>query len=400
MRRLLFVGGAGDPGGLQIHTADVAQAAAALGHSVAIVSGEVDYFSNIIPTDRISFETVRRFSAKKLRRRPFVYAIIRAFVWLSVLSRYKDHDIILCRGALAETPVLELLIARALGRKIYTIEHAPWPLGWPFLISKPMYGRITNGCVRRVITVSTELADMAKNEYRIAAEKIRICFNWIDPNFRSAGVDRRREARWRLSLPEDAPVIGYLGRHGPEKRVDVLIEAFRQHLARRQAANPVLLIAGDGWFRRDFEKAAEKSGVGGRIRFVGWHSNPRDILDALDLFVLPSLSEGFPLALMEAMASGLPCIAHPMSSTLELIDNNRNGIVSDLSSAELLADALTTLQDVGRERWNEMGLAAAETIARSFSRDIRLKAVLNALDIELGNADVPPPYSRELEFRG
>ncbi|MEP6563491.1 MAG: glycosyltransferase family 4 protein [Mesorhizobium sp.] len=395
----MFVGGTSDPGGLQIHTADVAQAAAALGHSVAIVSGEKDNFTNIIPSDKISFETRSRLSLERLKRKPFRYRFIRTWAWLSLLSKYKGHDLVLCRGGFAETPILELMIAKALGRTVYTIEHRLWHLEWTSVLSKPRYGAVMNACVRRVITVSTEIADIAVEEFHVATDRLRICFNWIDPKFSPPGIDRRRDARWRLGLPEDATVIGYLGRLGPEKRVDVLIEAFRQHLERRRSSNPVLVIAGDGWFRREIESAAAQSGVAGRIRFVGWHSDPRDIFDALDLFVLPSLVEGFPLALMEAMACGLACLAHPMSSTLELIDNGRSGIVSDLSSAELLGDELTRLEDAGREHRSAMGQAAAKTIAEVFSRDVRLRAVLVALDIDPGGADVPPPYARDLEYR-
>ena len=396
MRRLLFVGGTSDPGGLHIHTADVAQAAAALGHSVAIVSGEVDLFSNLFPRDRIPFAVDERLSWSRLRRRRLKHLAIRTVAWLSILSRYRGYDLVLCRGAFAETPAVELLMARALGRNIYTIEHSQWLNEWPFKASKRRYGSIMNACVRRVVAVSGEIADAAIAEFGVSAGKIRICFNWPDPMFLPADTERRRQARSRLGVGADATVIGFVGRHGPEKRVEVLMEAFHRHI-RPRYPGAVLVVAGDGWYRRKLERQAALCGVEADIRFVGWRADPREIFDALDVFVLPSLMEGFPVALMEAMASGVACLAHPMSSTRALIEDGRSGVVADLSTVDLLGEALGRMLAAGRRCWWQMGDAAASTIQRAFSRETRLRAVLEALDIDPGAA-LPSPYGRMLEY--
>ncbi|MBN9275111.1 MAG: glycosyltransferase family 4 protein, partial [Mesorhizobium sp.] len=267
MRRLLFVGGTSDPGGLHIHTADVAQAAAALGHSVAIVSGEVDLFSNLFPRDRIPFAVDERLSWSRLRRRRLKHLAIRTVAWMSIVWRYRGYDLVLCRGAFAETPAVELLMARALGRNIYTIEHSQWLNEWPFKASKRRYGSIMNACVRRVVAVSGEIADAAIAEFGVSAGKIRICFNWPDPMFLPADTERRRQARSRLGVGADATVIGFVGRHGPEKRVEVLMEAFHRHI-RPRYPGAVLVVAGDGWYRRKLERQAALCGVEADIRFV------------------------------------------------------------------------------------------------------------------------------------
>jgi len=399
MRRLLFVGGSPEPGGLQIHTADVMQAIAALGHRVAMVSAERDYFAKITPRDRIPFERVRHLSVGRFIKRPAMNGLARACALISVLARYKGHDVVLCRGRFAETPCLDMLLAKLFGRTIYTIEHAPWVQDWPFLTSKTRYGAVMDRCVRRVIAVSAEIAEVAAREFHIPSDKLSVCRNWVDPGFRPAADDSRRLARQRLGLPQDAVIFGYLGRLSSEKRVDVLIEAFRQHLARPDASNSVLVIAGEGSSRAKLEEQARLAGIGGQVRFVGWQTDPRDVFDLLDLFVLPSLVEGFPLALMEAMSSGLACLAHPMSSTRELIDSGRNGVLGDMSTARSLAGELAALHGAGRNSVVAMGRAATETIAEGFSRQIRLGAVLDALDIPVDATEVPPPYNRAMEYQ-
>lgn len=399
MRRLLFVGGSPEPGGLQIHTADVMQAIAALGHCVAMVSPEKDHFAKITPRDKIPFNRIRHLSVGRFNRRPLLNAPMRAFALASALTRYKGYDVVFCRGKFAETPCVDMLLAWAFGRTVYTIEHSPSVAEWPLLMSKRQYGRIMGRCLRRVITVSAEIAEIAAREFQISADKLCVCRNWIAPGFRPASEDRRRLARQQVGLPQDATVIGYLGRLSPDKRVDVLIEAFRQHLARQDQSSSVLVIAGEGSSRAALQEQARLAGIEHQVRFVGWQTDPRDILELLDLYVLPSLVEGFPLALMEAMSSGLACLAHPMSSTGELIESGRNGILLDMAGPELLADELTRLQHAGRSRWMAMGHAAAGTIGQRFSRDIRLHAVLGALDIALDVADVPPPYNRAMEYQ-
>jgi len=398
-RRLLFVGGSGDPGGLHIHTADVALAAATLGNRVKIIAVEPDYFSDILPKGVIGVEHIKRLSYQDLTLGLKKYRLSRAARWASVLWRHPGHDIVFCRGAFAETPIGELLMAKAALRRIYTIEHSPLAIVWRSRFSKTQYGAVMNACVQRTIAVSAELSEIATREFGMAPERLRLCPNWVDPVFARPTPAARRLARERLGLPEGTLAIGYLGRLGPEKNLDVLIDAFAAYRRSRASVNTVLVIAGDGWFRDKVESRVQSSPAAGQIRLVGWQADPRLVYHALDLFVLASPLEGFPLSLLEAMATGLPCIAHPMASTLQLIENGRNGVVADISTAPLLCDRLTGLLDADAATRNRLGEAAARSVATTFSREARLPAVLEALDIPLGAASLPPPFPRALSYR-
>ncbi|WP_155256398.1 glycosyltransferase family 4 protein [Mesorhizobium loti] len=399
-RRLLFVGGSGDPGGLHVHTADVAYTAASLGFPVKIISVNRDYFSDLLPRELIDVEHIEGLSYIKLVLKPRRFRISRLLLWGAVLIKHPGHDIIFCRGAFAETPITELLMAKAAGRRIYTIEHSPLEFAWRAMFSKRRYGAVMNACVQRTIVVSSQLSEIATRTFGMAAEKLRVCLNWVDPIFVPPTVAQRRLARERLGLSDDVQAIGYLGRLGPEKNIDVLIDAFAAVRQRPDASNTVLIIAGDGWFRAEVERKVLSSQAADHIRLVGWQGDPREIYHALDVFVLASPIEGFPLSLMEAMATGLPCITHPMASTVELIQDGSNGFVSDISAARLLSDRLMEFLGADAATTSRLGQAAAQTIATRFSRNVRLKAVLEALDIPLDGSDLPLPFPRVLTYRG
>jgi len=92
----------------------------------------------------------------------------------------------------------------------------------------------------------------------------------------------------------------------------------------------------------------------------------RDLLSILDLFVLPSLSEGMPLALLEAMAAGVPAIATRVGGTTEVIDDGRTGTLVAPGDSRVLAAAITTLLENPRLA-KELGQAARQAVAARFS---------------------------------
>jgi hypothetical protein len=88
-----------------------------------------------------------------------------------------------------------------------------------------------------------------------------------------------------------------------------------------------------------------------------------------------------------------------MASTLDLIQDGRNGFVSDISTASLLGDRLMEFLGADAATTSLLGRAAAQTVATRFSRNARLTAVLEALDIPLDGSDLPPPFPRVLIYR-
>jgi glycosyltransferase involved in cell wall biosynthesis len=146
-------------------------------------------------------------------------------------------------------------------------------------------------------------------------------------------------------------VLGAFGRLEPQKGFDVLLEA----VARLPEARAVLV--GDGSERGRLASLAARLGVEDRVRLAGWDPEPRRLLPALDVFVLPSRFEGFPLAILEAQLAGLPVVASDVGSIDEAVVPGETGILVPPDDAEALAEALRPLlADAGlRERLGARG---------------------------------------------
>jgi teichuronic acid biosynthesis glycosyltransferase TuaC len=174
------------------------------------------------------------------------------------------------------------------------------------------------------------------------------------------------EARARLGVPEGRPVVSYVGKLVPRKGVDTLIEAMGL-LARRPQGAPLLVAAGIGELRPALERRATELGVAERVRFVGKvpHDEVGWWMAAGDLFVLPSLSEGLPTVVCEAMNCGRPVVATAVDGTPEIVRDGETGLLVPPGDPEALAGALARVLDdpalagrmgeaalrIGRERY-------------------------------------------------
>ncbi len=164
---------------------------------------------------------------------------------------------------------------------------------------------------------------------------------------RSAG-----EARARLGLPADERIVTYVGKLVPRKGVDTLVEAMGL-LARGASGAPLLVAGGIGEMREGLERRAVELGIADRIRFVGKiaHDEVGWWMAAGDVFVLPSLSEGLPTVVCEAMNCGRAVVATAVDGTPEIVRDGRTGLLVPPRDAAALAGALGRVLD-------EPGLAA------------------------------------------
>lgn len=382
----VFIGGTSEPGGLHVHTVDVATAIATAGHPVAIVCPSADYFSPMVRGTAIRVEPI---APRRAEEGVFRY-------WRRHLARHRAARAVLCRGKLAESSIGDLFAIRASVRRLYTIEHRALDSRSAPRAALRRHGAAMRLAVRRAIAVSEEIAESARRDLGLPADRVATCLNWVDPLFQPVAAAQRQEAKRRMGLPAEDLVVGYHGRLAPEKRIPALIDAVAQ-LPARSGGRPVrLLLVGEGWKRADLEAQIQARGLANRAQIAGWRPDPRAAIAAFDVAVLPSLSEGFPLGLLEAMATGLPCLAHPMSSTLRLIESGRSGVLADLADPASFVQGLRTLLEITDADRAEMGRAAAETIQRDYSRARRLPDVLAALEV-----DVPrqlPHQPRNIEF--
>ncbi|MBX9787914.1 MAG: glycosyltransferase family 4 protein [Pirellulales bacterium] len=183
--------------------------------------------------------------------------------------------------------------------------------------------------------------------------------------------DARREARASLaeahpllSLPADAPLAVYTGRLHAAKGLSDLIAAWRVVDLTWPAAR--LWIVGEGPQRRALAEQIEDQQLSGRVVLCGAFDSIDDFLTAADCFVLPSHEEGMSLALVEAMAAGLPIVATDIEGNRQLVRHQQEGLLAPVGNAAALAAAIGRLL-ADRSQAAELGNAARRRVADEFS---------------------------------
>jgi glycosyltransferase involved in cell wall biosynthesis len=170
----------------------------------------------------------------------------------------------------------------------------------------------------------------------------------------------RAEARRRIGLPEDAFVVGSVGRLSPPKCPEVAVAAFHRLAARCPRAR--LVVVGDGWQRGEVEAEVARLGLADRVYLLGLRMDVPVMLRAFDAYLLTSSHEGLPRTLPQAMAAGLPIVATRVGGVPNAVEDGRTGWLAAAGDAEALGDRLLRLaaDPEGARRMGEAGRAKVE----------------------------------------
>jgi glycosyltransferase involved in cell wall biosynthesis len=203
----------------------------------------------------------------------------------------------------------------------------------------------------RVIAVSDDIRRILL-ESGVSASKIAVLSNAIDFDSYTEAPEIDLRSNWQLG--EHDFVIGTAGRLSAEKSQASLLEAVNL-LPDEIRAGCRVVIAGEGPLRDFLETRAEDLGLSDRVHLAGFVADMPSFYRALDLFCLPSLTEGLPLTILEAAASGCPVIASRVGAVPELVTHGRNGWLIDPADSRQLADAIA---GAFRDRESRMRLGA------------------------------------------
>jgi len=185
--------------------------------------------------------------------------------------------------------------------------------------------------------------------------------------------DLRNEIRNEYLLGEEEILIGYVGNFVQAKGHEELILAFAGILDKHPDIK--LMLVGDGDVEAAKQLAIELNLID-RVIFAGWQDNVPAFLNAMDIFVQPSLSEAFSQVLIEAMATGLPVIATVVGGAVEVIDDGKNGVLVNPGDSDELQLRLSEMITNEAMR-NSMGKQAAEDVRSRFS-------IARAVDMHVG----------------
>jgi len=236
----------------------------------------------------------------------------------------------------------------------------------------PVKGRIAANLFYATVCVSHELENSLVRDFGFPAKKMRTIHNGVSLSefvpLESNGVGIRAKLRLR---PDEFMLVS-AARLSEQKGIDILIQAVARVVHDGVCCKCV--IVGDGPLRAQLLEQARGMGLSGHIFFEGFQEDVRPYLQASTAFVLTSHREGLPLAILEAMACGLPCIVTDVGGNAEAITHQVDGLVVPSGSVDAVADAISYLATHPHER-------------AQMSRMARVRAC-HAFDIESSMAQV------------
>ena len=219
------------------------------------------------------------------------------------------------------------------------------------------------------VAVAREVAASLERLYGIAG--CRVVWNCIPTDLYASPQTTRAAWRAKQGFSEEDILFVCVARFAPQKNHELLINAFAKGPASDPRAH--LVLAGEGTLRAQVQERVNKLGLTSRVHFIGLRTDVPDVLGAADVFVLSSDYEGNPLAVIEAMAAGLPIASTAVGGVPELLENGKEGFIVQPGRAEQLSEAMVTLLKDGKLR-RAMGAAAAARAKDKFDVSAMIRA--------------------------
>jgi len=197
----------------------------------------------------------------------------------------------------------------------------------------------------------------------VKKNKITVVYNGIDltPYLQSVNIENKKN---KLGIDKNATVIGTVARLTPVKGIHFLFQSIPSIL--NQHPNSIFLIVGDGYIRKELEDFAVKIGIKESIIFTGYRKDIPSLLKIFDIFVMPSLKEGLPYAVIEAMAAAKPIIATDVAGNNELVVNGKTGILCASKNPDALSEAIISLLN-DKDKIINMGKKGFNLIKKNYS---------------------------------
>lgn len=246
-------------------------------------------------------------------------------------------------------------------RMVFTVH------GWPFKEARALPVRIGIWLASYITALAaTDVIVLSQEDFRLGMRmpcikrKLSLIYHGITKSITLPREEARRLLGGERARPETF-WIGTIAELTPNKGLGYLVEAVA-----RLPREVVLCLIGEGEERGRLEALAEKFGIGPRVIFSGFRSDAAQYLSAFDLFVLPSLKEGLPYALLEAGICGIPVVASDISGIRDIVSHTTLGVLVPPRESETLSHALARLAKDSARR-NALGKKLAEHITRNFA---------------------------------
>lgn len=321
---------------------------------------KTDKFEIVLLTEKLSSKhypidsNIKVINLDISQRRGFVAKAFNIARHLISMRRHiisEAPDIILSFGAYVNChALLSLLFFKGKRPKVILTEHSEEMFlkvrnkGIRYILFKKLYKILMSilYCnADHIVAVSKSIASGLRKIFFVPPDKVKVIYNPVNIN---RIKELCKEECLLLNFSRPLPCIGTVARLSPEKGVHFLIQGFKILLDKIDSR---LIIVGDGIERLRLEQMVKESGIQEKVVFTGYTDNPFKYVAKMDVFVLPSLWEGFPNVLLEAMACGVPVIASDSGGGIrEIIINKVNGLlIKPGSSLDITSSMYDLLSD-------------------------------------------------------
>lgn len=215
------------------------------------------------------------------------------------------------------------------------------------------------------VAVSYELSNYLQYRVKINKDKIITIINGVDTDcFKPFPEVEKKDVKKEIGVFEDAEIIGTVCRLDPVKNLIFMIETVKDILKKREKT--ILLIVGEGPERKPIEDVVDKLELNNKIILLGKRNDVERIMPILDIFILPSISEGTSMTILEAMACAIPVIASMVGGNTKLVQEGKNGYLFPLNKPELLNNRVLELLNDKKKR-EKMGKEARIIVEKELS---------------------------------
>lgn len=292
------------------------------------------------------------FYCLPFERSPLKKGNLEAYYQLKNLLEQEKYDIVHCHTPMGSVITrLAAGSARKYGTKVIYTAH-----GFHFYKGSPKLNWLVYYPIERILAHRTDLLiTMNQEDYGYAekfkAKKVAL-INGVGldlDKFTTSTQEEKAAVREQLGLKKTDIFAISVAQLIKRKNHMVLIHA----VARLQNPHFHLFICGDGVQEEELKAEVEKLGIQAQIHFMGFRNDVYKLSSAADLFLFASLQEGLPVAIMEAMACGLPIIASDIRGNADLIDSGRGGYLVKPTDVDGFTKAIKKALDISTE-WSEM----------------------------------------------
>lgn len=219
-----------------------------------------------------------------------------------------------------------------------------------------------------IVPVSEDTKTHLLHCNRMNKLKVKVIYNGIDIDVfnQGMGLEEKSKIREDLGLKKESFIIGHVGRLSAEKDQLTLLKAFRNIVYKEH--NAELIIIGDGDQRETLKKAAKEFKIDASVKFLGHRDDVSKILRVMDVFVLTSFREGLSLAILEAMACGVPIVATKIGGTPEVIVDGENGYLAPCGFPERIENGIMRIFS-NKELHQKMSANCLKLAKDNFSLD-------------------------------